>query len=469
MNPLNHIGYAIIGTADGFDAQTAGILAAKDIGAVVDLDNREVATPPDTELMAGIRQVEGDSIINYFVIYRHALELDRNRSGAFYGAVVALKNCQADGFAIYTLLLELATNVKVYLDPSNQRFLVPFQDINFLKPSSLEDLTKSVKPLADGLRLGNEAFYTTLPGKARSLFRFIDTFQGTEEVQKIFASNDEAISTAVVNKQGIPIKSLELGLAKVEESLERLDYLEQDLLLKEKEVEALKEKRSAALTALEEATDHKASASEELEALEQSIQALRQEYRALEEQKEKERSSIESTGIQVEKAPESQQSESFNTNDSPQQAESLWQRLHPVSKAGLLLLGFLIIAVAGYYFTRASAQETTTNDGPSRQMLMKSNEYNTLRLVEQLGVANYRSFNQQQHDQLLKEINRLKNSPEKEIQQKALELQRKVLNIGVQHFASEMEKNKDNKERYYQVVENYEVMKSKYDSLLSSQ
>ncbi len=468
MNPLNHIGYAIIGTADGFDAQTAGILAGKDIGAVVDLDNREVATPPDTELMAGIRQVEGDSIINYFVIYRHALELDRNRSGAFYGAVVALKNCQADGFAVYTLLLELATNVKVYLDPSNQRFLVPFQDINFLKPSSLEDLTKSVKPLADGLRFGNEAFYTTLPGKARSLFRFIDTFQGAEEVQKVFASNDEAVSTAVINKQGIPIKSLELGLAKVEESLERLDHLEQDLLLKEKEVEALKEKRSAALTALEQATDHKASASEELETLEQSIQALRQEYKALEEQKEKE-TSIQSPGMQAEKAPESQQPESFSTYDSPQQPESLWQRLHPIAKAGLLILGFLIIAVAGYYFTQTSAQETTTSDGPSREMLMKSNEYNTLRLVEQLGVANYRSFNQQKHDQLLKEINRLKNSPEKEIQQKAVELQRKVLNIGVQHFASEMEKNKDNKERYFQVVENYEVMKSKYDSLLSIQ
>lgn len=128
--------------------QLRGILEDQRIGEFVDLPNRMIKLIEQRdEILAIIRQIEDGNLITYFVLYRYALEIDSERTGTFYGSVVALKNCKASGSAIYMILIELAAQVAAYTQPQTGKFLVSLDKVPLREPFHLDFLKSSLMPI----------------------------------------------------------------------------------------------------------------------------------------------------------------------------------------------------------------------------------------------------------------------------------------------------------------------------------
>jgi hypothetical protein len=475
MNASSFLGYGIIGTSDGFAAQTAGLLADMDIGSIVDLDNRQIFAPYDTEILAGIRQERDGHWYTYFVLYRYAVEQERSRTGAYYGSVVALKDCTADGFAIYNLLLELATNVKVYLDPDTRRFLVPMEDISFLHPDSIDEVVRSIKKQSVGA-FEPKGYFAPLPLHPRNSFRFIDFFQNKEEaVERFFVSNDQEVVALVKNKAGLEMKNLVLENAAVEQKLEQADRIDSEVFIKEKELESLREQHALASDKLTELEQQAHEWNDQLNSLNSATEQLKQQRRRLEEDlKHLETTKSElirtcrSLEVRLEKLPEypSKKEEKVSKKESLTafNLQEQMKALHPLTRMFILVLFFISLSTVGYL--------TVTGFGhyqPAKSRGVQGapplDEFSKL---EQQINEEYLVFDKTLQDSFLARLAPFLSDEQASVRKKAAQLQRYILLLGYQYYQQELKRTDTIPVLHGQLVEEFEILKSKYDSIFIS-
>lgn len=478
MNASSYLGYGIIGTSDGFVAQTAGMLAGSDIGRVVDLDNRQIFAPFDTEIIAGIREERDGHLYTYFVLYRYAVEQERSRLGGFYGSVVALKDCTADGFAIYNLLLELATNVKVYLDPETRRFLVPLEDISFLHPDSVDELLRSVKKMPE-TKVRSAAYFAPLPPHSRNCFRFIDFFQHeAQTIERFFVSNDQEVVDLVKNKAGLTIKSLILENAVIERKLEQYEKIESDIFHKGKELDLVsqqleKAKQSLAHLEAQQNTRNQQldQLGEELDQLSSQKQQLSSEILQIQREKQQLTKQLKSASTSLEKTAQSSQksrkpSGAFkeNNKDLGKIIRDQLRELHPVTRMLVLVLAFAGLGTLGYM--------TITGFGKNKQVLPKKEvlipPIDELSTLENQIRQEYLGFDKVKQDSFLKRLDPFLSSETKNISDRALQLQKYVLTIGYDYYKMELKRTDTIPVLHGQLVEEFEILKNEYDSVFLS-
>ncbi len=473
MNASSFLGYGIIGTADGFAAQTAGLLADMDIGSVLDLDNRQIFAPFNTEILAGIREQRDGHLYTYFVLYRYAVEQERSRLGGFYGSVVALKDCTADGFAIYNLLLELATNVKVYLDPETARFLVPMEEITFLHPNSIDELVRSVKqqPVREIIPHG---YFAPLPRYARNSFRFIDFFQHEPEgIEKFFVSKDPEVAKLVKNKAGLEIKSLVLENADVEKKLEQADQIDTEIFIKEKELQNIRERHGTAATKLSELEQQHNKQHQLLDSGNSEIAQLRQEKILL----EKDLKGLEKTKSdllqqcrdlqlrvsQPETFPGNKTSQNDKVSSSATKLNFRDQlsALHPLTRMLVLILAFVSLGTIGYLTITGfgSHRKASTQKEP---VPIIDQEFSQL---EKQVYDDYLTFNKNGQDSFLARLSPFLSSDQENTREKAKKLQHRILTIGYDYYKRELKRTDSIPVLHSQLVEEFEIMKSEYDSV----
>lgn len=473
MNASSFLGYGIIGTSDGFAAQTAGLLAGMDIGSIVDLDNRLIFAPFDTEILAGVREERDGHLYTYFVLYRYAVEQERSRLGGFYGSVVALKDCIADGYAIYNLLLELATNVKVYLDPQTSRFLVPMEEISFLHPHSIDEVVRSVKkqPLHNIIP---SAYFAPLPPHSRNSFRFIDFFQHDPGgVERFFVSMHPEVSELVKNKAGLEFKSLRLENAEVEKKLEQADQIDSEIFIKEKELETIRERQARATTELESLAKQQNERHSQLKKLNAGIEKLREKKHQFEKELvnlEETRSGLikqcQSLQLRLEQ-PDPPVKEKIPVNDSSKVSlkninlREQMNALHPLTRMLVLVLAFIGLGAVGYL--------TITGFGnygaalPKKEVaLQKQDEFSSL--DSQVREA-YLAFDKSSQDSFLARLSPYLSGEQENVRKKAQDLQHYILTIGYDHYNRELKRTDTIPVLHGQLVEEFEILKNQYDSV----
>ncbi len=501
MNASSYIGYGIIGTSDGFVAQTAGVIAGFDIGAIVDMDNRQLFAPFGTEIIAGIREKRGDHMYTYFVLYRYALEQERSRKGSFYGSVVALKDCTADGFAVYNLLLELATNVKLYLDPETSRFLAPIEEISFLRPNSLEEVINTVKKL-NVQQYHQAAYFAPLPNFSRNSFRFIDFFQSdTNAVERIFASDDSEVLELVKNKKGIAIKKLQLEDSNVEKKLEQLENIDTEVFIREKELENIhfqlneirqqqeqlgqdKNNLAQKVSQLEELVQSKQVALKDFDQMENQKSELENLINSLSQRKSELEAEIERLKNHAKKAKNKikqkealnkkmvveegrakfNASNSFKEKKNPsgkQTFQRFMSTLHPVVRLSVLVFVFLGLGTIGYL--------TTTAFGKNRLAAKKENitiipSKEILRLEKEIH-QKYLAFDKLTQDSYLSRLSPFLSDQDTIVQQKAIQIQQYILSIGYDYYTKELKRTDTIPVLHNQLVEEFEVLKKEYGAL----
>lgn len=205
---MENIGYALIGTPDGLQMRTKGILENRKIGGFVDLPNRDInLIDSKDEILAVVREYDGDNLTTYFVLYRYALEIERNRTGAFYGSVVALKNCKAPGAIIYVMLIELASQVAAWVDPQTKKFRAPLDKIRLNEPHNLTFLVSSVMRYERFVAFeeGRECFVPS-PKTEFTRIAFIEAALNEEplvQYQKCFLSESPHVDKYVREQGGL--------------------------------------------------------------------------------------------------------------------------------------------------------------------------------------------------------------------------------------------------------------------------
>ncbi len=472
MDAFSSIGYGIIGTSDGFEAQTAGLLKGVDIGRIIDLDNRQLFAPAGTQIIAGIREQVEDHHYTYFVLYRYAVEKERSRNGGFYGSVVALKDCTADGFAIYNLLLELATNVKVYLDPTTHRFLVGMQEVAFLPPQSLREVIQSVKKTAPAA-IQSSGYFAPLSVHARDHFRFIDFFQHQlKPVARVFASSEAEVLELVRNKNGLPVRKIQLEDAIIEQQLQQIDQIDTEIFVREKERESVQHQLKELQLQQEQMSRKKAALEERIRFFEKQTEEQKQEQKAqLDLAQEVQRLHQEKSLLEAQLAASTnaagsskQKSPSKNTKAGLFSIQHLLSSLHPIVRLGVLLFVVLSLATLGYFTTTAFGakpkkevvQKMATPNAAKDLLLLEQTVENQ---TEQLNIITLASF----MDQLSPHL----NDPDTLIQQKAKKMQRHILQSGRRYYQKQLQRTDSIPVLHSQLVGEFEVFKQEYDSLLN--
>lgn len=225
---MSNIGYAIMGTPNGFQSINIGIIENKRIGKTVDFDNRGMQIFPNSEVFGVIKKIEDSSLLTYYVLYRYAKEIDRDRTGAFYGSVIVLKNSYAEGTLIYPMLVELAANVRAYTRQDG-KFLTPLDQIDFREPTSLRLLRQSIRPINSGFEINSsKAFFDiSQSGNVLSFFRTMFQKDGYLNLGSGFASESAQVITGVKRKELYPITALnddyELNIQKLESKNNQLE------------------------------------------------------------------------------------------------------------------------------------------------------------------------------------------------------------------------------------------------------
>jgi hypothetical protein len=475
MNASSFLGYGIIGTSDGFAAQTAGLLADMDIGSIVDLDNRQIFAPFDTQILAGIREQRDGHLYTYFVLYRYAVERERSRTGAFYGSVVALKDCTADGFAIYNLLLELATNVKVYLDPDTRRFLVPLEEITFLHPDAIDEVVQSIKKQPIG-ELKPKGYFAFLPPHSRNSFRFIDFFQKNEEAgERFFVSADQEVSRLVKNKAGLEIQSLVLENAAIENKLKQADQIDSEIVIKQKELESLRDQYASASAKLSKLEQQSHKWNEQLNSLGTATEQLKQNKRELErdlQHLEKSKSELirrcQSLEVRLQEIPEDKAGKANHApKKEPSSGLNLQEQmklLHPITRMFVLVLLFISLGTIGYL--------TITGFGNYRpikekavQVIPQLDEFSKL---EQQINEEYSAFDKKLQDSFLARLAPFLSSEDSSIRKKATRLQRYILLMGYKYYSYELKRTDTIPVLNGQLIEEFEIFKNEYDSVFLS-
>lgn len=505
MNASAYIGYGIMGTSDGFAAQTAGLIANKDIGQILDLDNRKIFAPFGAEIIAAIREKVDEHLYTYFVLYRYAVEQERSRKGAFYGSVVALKDCTADGFAIYNMLLELATNVKVYLDPETRRFLAPLEEIAFLQPDSLDEVIRSVKKHQNPA-IRTSGFFAPLSSHSRNNFRFIDQFQQDPDgVERAYASSDEAVIDLVKNKKGIPIKPIILDDSTVEKKLEQLENFEAEKKAKEKEIglltrqlESLKEKENSLLEKQEqlnhtvhqleiqlksdqeqlEEVERLRSEKKELEAdiekmlasknkLEQNIQQLNVQAEMLQDQiqqkkkiQKKREATPEPSNSRKQPAGEANR---IKDNSILSFIRHLMASWHPLTRLAVLVLAFMGLGTIGYLTTTAFGKNKV--DPPKQEKKRAPND--DLSRLEQ-EIMQYQTFDKQTQESYLARLRPFLDDTDPGIKKRAENAQMHILSLGFDYYQTALKKTDSIPVIHSQLIEEFEILKRQYDSVYSA-
>lgn len=473
MNASTFLGYGIIGTSDGFAAQTAGLLADVDIGSIVDLDNRQIFAPFGTEIIAGFREERDGHFYSYFVLYRYAVEQERSRLGGFYGSVVALKDCTADGFAIYSLLLELATNVKVYLDPESSRFLVPMEEITFLHPNSIDEVVRSVKKQSvHGVIPAG--YFAPLPPHSRNSFRFIDFFQHDPSgMERFFISQDQEVLELVKKKAGLKLKSLILEKAEVEKKLEQADQIDTEIFIKEKELENIREQHSLALVKLAELEEQQNKLNLQLDNLSSDIKKLNEKKHQFEkelEQLEKDKAELirqcQSLMLRRDEPEFVSGKKPSNTErtQTPQKHFNLREQmgaLHPLTRMLVLVLAFVGLGAIGYL--------TITGFGNYREVWPKKEAFSSKQdefssLEKQIN-EEYRVFNKVGQDSFLARLSPYLTNDQADVREKAEKLRQYILSIGYHHYQQELKRTDTIPVLHSQLVEEFEILKSQYDSV----
>ena len=205
---MENIGYALIGTPDGLQMRTKGIFEDRRIGGYVDLPNRLIKLiNPKDEILSVVREYEGSDLITYFILYRYALEIDRNRTGTFYGSVVALKNCKAPGSIIYMMLIELAAQVAAYTQRQTGKFLANLDNIPFREPYHLGFLESSISPIRHAVPAEKDrACFVYGPKIKFSRSAFIEaalTDESLARYQKCFFSESPEVDKYVREQRGL--------------------------------------------------------------------------------------------------------------------------------------------------------------------------------------------------------------------------------------------------------------------------
>ncbi len=437
------IGYAIIGTSDGFAAQTAGLLKGVDIGTIVDLDNRQIFAPAATQIIAAIRKPVDGHQYTYFVLYRYALEKERSRSGGFYGSVVALKDCTADGFAIYNLLLELATNVKVYLEPDTSRFLAGIEEIMFLPPHSLDQVIGSVKKTAQ-VTFRQEGYFARLSPHVRDQFRFIDHFQHHKEpVERVFASSHEDVLQLVLSKDGLPLRKIRLEDAAVEKQLQLLGRLDTEIFIREKELEGLRYQ-------LDQLRLHQDRMVRKKKELENAIGLLTQQLTSMQQQ---------SPQNNLERENQAMENETSPAGNRP-----FMSSLYPVVRLTVLVFGVFGIAFLGYFTTTAFGQKNKTELVQPARSLTSAEA--VLKLEQQLDE------HQSRLDLLAVKgfVDRLQpiiNSPDTLVRRKAERMQQQLLQSSYRYYQRELERTDSIPVLHSQLEGEFQIFKQEYDSLFN--
>lgn len=156
------IGCSLIGTPDGFDSINAGLTKEIDIRAIVDLDNTRLNIFSGSELLMIKQQKIDGKIRTYYVLYRFAQEIDRNRTGSFYGSVVLLENAIADPDLILNALKDAADLIKTNCIRDNKfSKKLTGSGIRGLPPSvvELEDNTEKLASISLNKGQVKEAFF----------------------------------------------------------------------------------------------------------------------------------------------------------------------------------------------------------------------------------------------------------------------------------------------------------------------
>lgn len=205
---MENIGYALLGTPDGLQMRTRGVLENRKIGGFVDLQHRVInLVDSKDEILAVIREYNEDNLTTYFVLYRYALEIDRNRTGAFHGSVVALKNSKAPGSIIYMMLIELAAQVAAYTQPQTGKFLANLDSIPFREPYHLAFLESSISSIEHNVTAEKDrACFVFAPRSKFSRSAFLDATLTDEHLlqyEKCFFSESPEVDKYVREQGGL--------------------------------------------------------------------------------------------------------------------------------------------------------------------------------------------------------------------------------------------------------------------------
>ncbi|WP_201502213.1 hypothetical protein [Psychrobacter cibarius] len=133
---MSNIGWGIIGVPDGFQHISQGITANKNINTV---DNRvcseEYAENTVSAVIYDTAIVEGTNtrqLMTYFVEYRFAKELEKERPGSFYGSYISLSGVVPDSVecckVIVKLLKELSEYNKGFFISDDKKFKKEYTD-----------------------------------------------------------------------------------------------------------------------------------------------------------------------------------------------------------------------------------------------------------------------------------------------------------------------------------------------------
>lgn len=148
------VGWAVIGTPDGFQTKTFGCISKFDITAIVDINNLIIKPFPSSEIICLYREKRTGSVVSYYILYNHAKEVKTDRPGTFSGCVLVLVNHTVNSELIIQTLKELATSLAVYLSP-DQRFLTSMTNMEIPQPSTIAAIINSPQPLPQELVIGN--------------------------------------------------------------------------------------------------------------------------------------------------------------------------------------------------------------------------------------------------------------------------------------------------------------------------
>jgi len=204
----NIIGWALIGTSHGMQTNCGGCISGFDIRTITDLDNRKIEVFPGSEILCLYRELRNNLLINYYILYQYAREMDLDRPGTFYGSVLVSVKYSVDGHKAYELLKELASKLSTYLD-SNSRFTVNLASIPLYQPPSLASIDKYLRLEETSLIPGSNQAFIGLKNPSEALaadfFKQAIKPELTRKFNRIYGSYHKGVSEAVQKRRTLKV------------------------------------------------------------------------------------------------------------------------------------------------------------------------------------------------------------------------------------------------------------------------
>lgn len=140
------LGFSIIGIPDGFQISSINLNRQLPLEGKVALDTTIINIFPETDILMVWREVEKDFYRHYFVYYRYATEIDRTRTGTYYGSVVTIENRIASPTGpLIAALTDLADVVRQQCLTEDSRFHRNITGLEFKLPDSVRKLTANLE------------------------------------------------------------------------------------------------------------------------------------------------------------------------------------------------------------------------------------------------------------------------------------------------------------------------------------